>query len=81
MKHLARLLTSTKAQVCFISETRNLTITGTLLINQFNYSDTVVVPAQGQSGGLWLLWNHEVDIIIVDHSPHYIFALCTIAVV
>jgi hypothetical protein len=77
MKHLARLLTSTKALVRFISETRNLTITRTSLINRFNYSDAFVVPTQGQSGGLWLLWNHEVDVIVVDYSLHYIFALCT----
>jgi len=65
-------------QVCFVSETRNSSITRTSLINRFiNYSDAFVVPAHGQSGGLWLIWNHEVDVIVVDHSPHYIFALCT----
>ena len=77
MTHLARLLTSTKAHVCFISETRNSSIKRTSLINRFNYFDAFVVPAQSQSGGLWLIWNDEVDITIVDHSHHYIFALCT----
>lgn len=24
-----------------------------------------------------MLWTHDVDITIVDHSHHYIFALCT----
>jgi hypothetical protein len=30
-----------------------------LLVNRFNYFDVFVVPAQGQSGGLWLIWNDE----------------------
>jgi hypothetical protein len=76
MVHLARLLTSTKTQVCFISKTRNSSIRRTSLINHFNASDAFVVPAVGQSGGLWLIWNDQVDVNIVDHSSNYIFALC-----
>jgi hypothetical protein len=77
MNHLARLLVSTRAQVCFLSETRNASITNTSITNRFNYNDAFVVPAQGQSGGLWLLWNDEVDLNVMDHSHHFIFALCT----
>lgn len=76
MIHLARLLSSTKSQVCFISETRNSSITRTSLVNRFNASDALVVPAVGQSGGLWLLWKHDFNITIVDQSHNYIFALC-----
>jgi hypothetical protein len=35
------------------------------------------VPSQGQSGGLWLIWNDNIDLNIVDHNHHFIFALCT----
>jgi endonuclease/exonuclease/phosphatase family metal-dependent hydrolase len=75
MTHLRRLLTSTKAQVCFISETRNASISRTSLVNHFNV-DAFVVPSQGQSGGLWLMWTNEVEVSIYDHNHHYILALC-----
>jgi hypothetical protein len=77
MMHLARLLTSTKFQVCFISDTRNSSIKRSSLVNRFNALDAFVVPPQGQSGGLWLFWTHDVSITVVDHSHRYIFALCT----
>jgi hypothetical protein len=77
MTHLARLLHSTKAQVCFLSETRNSSITTTTIRNRFNYNEAFVVPAQCQPGGLWLLWNDEIDINVVNHSHNFIFALCT----
>lgn len=76
MVHLHHLLTSTRSQVCFVSETRNASITRTSLINHFGANDDLVVPAQGQSGGLWLLWKQDFTITIVDQSPNYIFGLC-----
>jgi hypothetical protein len=48
-----------------------------VLINRFNSFDAFVVPSLGQSGGLWLIWNNEVNLTVADHSPNYIFALCT----
>lgn len=62
MVHLTRLLTSTRAQVCFISETRNSSIKRSSIVNRFNASDALVVPSQGQSGGFWLFWNHEINL-------------------
>jgi hypothetical protein len=47
-----------------------------LLVNHFNATDAFVVPAQGQSGGLWLLWKQDISITAVDHSANYIFGLC-----
>ncbi|XP_021318754.1 uncharacterized protein LOC8083452 isoform X2 [Sorghum bicolor] len=76
MQHLARLITSTKSQVCFISETRNTSISRTAIVNRFNVLDAFVVQAQGQSGGLWLIWTQAVSITIIDHNYHYILALC-----
>ncbi|GJN09889.1 hypothetical protein PR202_ga27938 [Eleusine coracana subsp. coracana] len=72
--HLARLITSTKAQVIFVSETRTSKISKTQLINRFLVKDSHVVPATGQSGGLWLMWNDEVDLNIVSSSHHLILA-------
>jgi hypothetical protein len=41
-------------------------------------NDAYVVPSAGQSGGLWLLWKDEVEVTIIDHNHHFIFALCVI---
>ena len=76
MVQLSRLLASTRAQVCFISETHNSAISKISIKNHFKHNDAFVVPSQGQSGGLWLMWTDEVEVSIFDHSHHYIFALC-----
>lgn len=75
MHHLARLMTSTKAQIIFISETRNANITSAKLKNHFNVDKAYIVPAQGLSGGLWLLSRDEVDLDVVSTSHHFFFAL------
>lgn len=49
MLHLARLIAATKAQVIFISETRNSNVTSHALINRFNVDQAYIVPALGQS--------------------------------
>ena len=38
--------------------------------------DSYIVPATGLSGGLWLLWNDEVDLQVVHSSRFYILAKC-----
>ena len=78
MNHLSRLLVSTKAQVCFISETRDSSISKASLINCFHLKDAHIVLSVGQSGGLWLLWKDEVDVNIFDQNHHFIFVICTI---
>ena len=75
MAHLSHLLLSTKAQVCFISETRNSTISKT---SSKHLNNAHIVPSAGQSGGLWLLWKDEVDVTIFEYNHHFIFALCVI---
>ncbi|GJN28794.1 hypothetical protein PR202_gb16959 [Eleusine coracana subsp. coracana] len=70
--HLACLITSTKAHVIFVLETRTSKISKTQLINRFLVKDSHVVPATGQSGVLWLMWNDEVDLNIVSSSLHLI---------
>jgi len=53
-----------------------MSITRTAIINRFNVEDAFVVHLQGQSGRLWLIWTHAVDIAIVEHNPHYILVVC-----
>ena len=60
-----------------ILETRNSSIKCSSIVNRFNASDALVVPSQGQSGGLWLFWNHEINLTVVDLSSNYIFSFFT----
>ena len=62
MLHLSRLIASTKAQVNFISETRNKKTTKTNLVNKFALHDAHIVPTEGLAGGLWLLWKQDVSL-------------------
>ncbi|GJN20551.1 hypothetical protein PR202_gb07943 [Eleusine coracana subsp. coracana] len=72
--HLARLMVSTKAQVIFVSKTRSSCINRSHLINRFSVIDSYVVPANGQSGGLWFMWNDDITITVVQSSHHLILA-------
>lgn len=74
MGYLDRLLYSTKAQVIFISEIRTSKYNSTQLNNRFNIAGSFVVPSAGFSGGLWLLWNDEVQVTINFSSHHLILA-------
>jgi hypothetical protein len=76
MLHLTRLIRSTNVQVIFVSETRNSRFTRTGLLNRFNVDDVHIVPAQGQSGGLWLLSKHDVQLDVQVSSHHFFLALC-----
>jgi hypothetical protein len=76
MRHLSRLLQSTSPQVIFLSETRNFSISVSSLVNHFNLNDAFVVPSQGHSGGLWLMWTDEIELHIFDHSQNYILDVC-----
>jgi hypothetical protein len=76
MNHIHRLVTSTKAKVIFISETRNSRFSKTALINHFNVSNAYIVPPQEMSGGLWLLWHHDVDITVESSSQNLILPSC-----
>ena len=66
MQHLARLISSTHAQLIFISETRNSKITAPQLVNCFGVFGSFVVPAIGLSGGLWVMWTDDMDVNIVS---------------
>jgi hypothetical protein len=74
MDYLANLISSTRAQVCFVSETKSSRYSPSQLNNRFNIADNFVVPSRGLSGGLWLLWTDEmqVDVKFADH--HVILA-------
>uniref|UniRef100_A0ACD5UPN6 Uncharacterized protein n=1 Tax=Avena sativa TaxID=4498 RepID=A0ACD5UPN6_AVESA len=74
MGYLDNLMSSTKAQVTFVSEIRTSKYNSTQLNNRFNIADSFVVPSAGFSGGLWLLWTDEVQVTINFSSHHLILA-------
>ena len=76
MLHLARLIVSTNAQIIYVLKTRNTRFSTTILINKLHVDDVHIVPAQGQSGGLWLLSKNGVELEVLDSSHHIFFALC-----
>ena len=76
MLHLQRLIYSSKAQVIVISETRNYKLSKTDLINRFNVNNAHVVPANGLLGGMWLLFNYDVDVEVLESSPNFLFCMC-----
>jgi hypothetical protein len=74
MEFLAKLMYSTGAQVIFISETRSSKCTTMQLNNRFNIADSFVVPSNGLSGGLWLLWTDKVHVDVKFSNHHIILA-------
>jgi hypothetical protein len=74
MEFLAKLMYSTGAQVIFISETRSSKCTTMQLNNRFNIADSFVVPSNGLSDGLWLLWTDEVHVDVKFSNHHIILA-------
>jgi hypothetical protein len=75
MLHLAHLIKSTNAQVIFVSETHNSRFSKNYLLNCFNINNVHIVPACGQSGGLWLLSSLDVELDVAESSHHFFFSL------
>uniref|UniRef100_A0A8R7RAF2 Endonuclease/exonuclease/phosphatase domain-containing protein n=1 Tax=Triticum urartu TaxID=4572 RepID=A0A8R7RAF2_TRIUA len=74
MTYLAKFIHSTKAQVTFVSEIRSSKVKSRDLINRFDICDSVVVPSRGSSGGLWLMWNDELQVHVNTASFYVILA-------
>ncbi|XBH77528.1 hypothetical protein VPH35_103998 [Triticum aestivum] len=74
MLFLANLIRSTKAQVTFVSEIKSSKVRSVDLVNRFDVANSFVVPSRGASGGLWLMWNDELNVSVHSASFHYILA-------
>jgi hypothetical protein len=74
MNYLARLMHSTNAKVIFVSETKTSKFNRIQLSNHFNIANSYVVPSEGRSGGLWLLWDSDIDLEITSASPSLILS-------
>lgn len=77
MSTLNSYLRCTRAQFAFISETRcgNKLAEGRL--KQMPLCNHVVVPSNGNSGGLWLMWGDDFRVLIREENKHLIVAEVT----
>lgn len=69
-------MSSSNAQVIFVSETRNSCISESAIKNHCNVDDVHIVLAQGQSGDMWLLVKHEVEANVLAINRNFFLALC-----
>lgn len=69
-----RYLHCTKAQIAFFSETKCDLKRATKRISELPLCNAVVVPSEGSSGGLWLVWGDEFQITVVEKSKSLIAA-------
>ena len=75
MLFLANLIRSTKAQVTFVSEIKSSKVRSIDLVNRFDVANSFVVPSRGASGGLWLMWNDDLQVHVHSASFHVILAI------
>jgi hypothetical protein len=67
-------LPTAHAKVLFISETKTSKFGKIQLVNHFNMGDGLVVPSDSRKGGLWILWDIDIDLSVVSSSSNLILA-------
>lgn len=63
--------------IVFLMETKLKTKCRENIKFQLGFSNGLIVPSQGQSGGLALFWSRETNLEIVSFSKHHIDATIT----
>ncbi|KAL5721690.1 hypothetical protein ACHQM5_005303 [Ranunculus cassubicifolius] len=58
--------------IAFISETRASLQNHKNKFSSLNFPNSTLVPSQGQSGGLWLGWNNNIDLEIISSNSRFI---------
>lgn len=71
---LSRYLRCMGAQISFISETRIGTMKAERRIKNLPLCNSHIVPSNGTSGGLWVLWGPEIKAQILESGPNLIVA-------
>lgn len=61
-------LRCTKSSIAFISETKCDTKRSLERIKQLPLCNSIVVPSSGKSGGLWLLWDDEIKVKVLEQG-------------
>jgi hypothetical protein len=75
MLHIARMVDAAKPQVIFVFEIKSTKVKSAELNARFNMSGSFIVPSQKCSGGLWLIWNDDLQVNIRNSSFHLILAM------
>lgn len=70
--HFNRYLQCTKSQLAFIQETRCGLPMSRQRIKSLPLNNSIIVPAEGQSGCLWLIWGDEVEIDLCEKNKNLI---------
>lgn len=73
VSQLNRYLLGTRADLVFISETKCDTKRAKVRIANLPLRNSEVVPSNGRSGGLWVLWSDNVQIVILERSFYFLF--------
>uniref|UniRef100_A0ACD6A041 Uncharacterized protein n=1 Tax=Avena sativa TaxID=4498 RepID=A0ACD6A041_AVESA len=76
MCHLAKMISSTKPQVTFISEIKSSKVKPSDLVARFSMCESIVVPSRRRSGGIWLMWTDDLHVVIHNAGFHVILATC-----
>ncbi|KAJ4755626.1 DNAse I-like superfamily protein [Rhynchospora pubera] len=71
---LARYLHSSRACLAFISETKCSFSQATTRISRLPLRNAEIIPSVGKSGGIWLLWNDDAIVDVVERSHFFLFA-------
>lgn len=59
----------TLCSITFICETKCDLEKSTRIISRLPLTISCIIPADGLSGGLWLIWNDDVQVQIIHASP------------
>jgi hypothetical protein len=76
MCHLARMISSVKPQVTFVSEIKSFKVKPSDLVTRFSMCNGIVVSSRRRLGGLWLMWNDDLQVSIHSANFHVILATC-----
>jgi hypothetical protein len=74
MCYLAKMISSTKPQVTFVSEIKSAKVKSSDLVTRFSMNDSIIVPSRRCSGGFWLMWTDEINVSIHSIDFHVILA-------
>lgn len=71
---LSRFLRATRVSIAFVVETKCSQQKSDLFLQNQPLPNFECVPAIGRSGGLWLLWDHNVNVTVMFKSRNVIHA-------
>jgi Reverse transcriptase (RNA-dependent DNA polymerase)/zinc-binding in reverse transcriptase/Endonuclease/Exonuclease/phosphatase family len=71
---LRSLLNATRADIVFVSETKSSRRKSVAFLQTLPLQNFDLVPSNGLSGGLWLIWGSHIQIRVFEKNKNYFFA-------